>query len=302
MLDQLRHHWNVGSRREFFTRAGSGLAAMALAAMVEEEKAKAAVSDPLAAKQPHHAPTARSVIFLFMEGGPSHVDLFDYKPALINMDGQPIPDSIGKPKLTAQGTQNNTLMAPKRVWKQRGQSGMWVSDWYEHTGAFVDEMTIVRSCWTDGINHVGSVCEMNTGSILAGRPSLGAWSTYGLGTANKNLPTFVVMTDDKDPLGGANNWSSGFLPTVYQGTQFRRRRFPTSRSATNWVCSVPSMKSGRATSRTIRNSTPGFARTSWRIRCSRPGPRRLIYPGKRRRRGTCTDSTTRRPRSMAATA
>jgi hypothetical protein len=226
MLDQLRHNWNVGSRREFFTRAGSGLAAMALAVMVDEEKAKAALSDPLAAKQPHHAPTAKSVIFLFMEGGPSHVDLFDYKPALINMDGQPIPDSIGKPKLTAQGTQNNTLMAPKRVWKQRGQSGMWVSDWYEQTGAFVDEMTIVRSCWTDGINHVGSVCEMNTGSILAGRPSLGAWSTYGLGTANKNLPTFVVMTDDKDPLGGANNWSSGFLPAVYQGTQFRRGETP----------------------------------------------------------------------------
>jgi hypothetical protein len=226
MLDQLRHHWNVGSRREFFTRAGSGLAAMALAAMVEEEKAKAAVSDPLSAKQPHHAPTAKSVIFLFMEGGPSHVDLFDYKPALIKMDGQPIPDSIGKPKLTAQGTQNNTLMAPKRVWKQRGESGMWVSDWYENAGAFVDEMSIVRSCWTDGINHVGSVCEMNTGSILAGRPSLGAWSTYGLGTANKNLPTFVVMTDDKDPLGGANNWSSGFLPAVYQGTQFRRGETP----------------------------------------------------------------------------
>jgi hypothetical protein len=87
-------------------------------------------------------------------------------------------------------------------------------------------MSIVRSCWTDGINHVGSVCEMNTGSILAGRPSLGAWSTYGLGTANKNLPTFVVMTDDKDPLGGANNWSSGFLPAVYQGTQFRRGDTP----------------------------------------------------------------------------
>jgi hypothetical protein len=117
-------------------------------------------------------------------------------------------------------------MAPRRVWKQRGQSGMWVSDWYENIGAHVDDMTIVRSCWADGINHVGSVCQMNTGSILAGRPSMGAWTTYGLGTANRNLPSFVVMTDDKDPLGGTNNWSSGFLPAVYQGTQFRRGNAP----------------------------------------------------------------------------
>ncbi len=232
-LAKLRHHWNVKSRREFFTRAGSGLAGIALSAMLAEDAAAAATSsqrntppDPLAPKAPHHKPTAKSVIFCFMEGGPSHVDTFDYKPALLKMDGQPIPDSIGKPKLTAQGTQNNTLMAPKRVWKQRGQSGMWVSDWYENTGAFVDDMTVIRSCWADGINHVGSVCQMNTGSILAGRPSLGAWSTYGLGSANKNLPSFVVMSDDKDPLGGINNWSAGFLPAVYQGTQFRRGDMP----------------------------------------------------------------------------
>lgn len=228
MLDKLKHHWNVSSRREFFTRAGSGLAGIALASMLAEDAAAAtaAISDPLAPKPPHHKPMAKSVIFLFMEGGPSHVDLFDYKPALQKMDGQPIPDSIGKPKMTAQGTQNNTLMAPRRVWKQRGQSGMWVSDWYENTGAHVDDMTIIRSCWADGINHVGSVCQMNTGSILAGRPSMGAWATYGLGTANKNLPSFVVLTDDKDPLGGTNNWSSGFLPAVYQGTQFRRGNTP----------------------------------------------------------------------------
>jgi hypothetical protein len=161
-----------------------------------------------------------------MEGGPSHVDLFDYKPTLMKLDGQPIPASIGKPKQTAQGSQDNNLMAPRRVWKQRGQSGMWVSDWYENIGDHVDDMTIVRSCWADGINHVGSVCQMNTGSILAGRPSMGAWTTYGLGTANRNLPSFVVMTDDKDPLGGTNNWSSGFLPAVYQGTQFRRGNAP----------------------------------------------------------------------------
>ena len=106
-------------------------------------------------------------------------------------------------------------MAPRRVWKQRGQSGMWVSDWYENTGAHVDDMTIIRSCWADGINHVGSVCQMNTGSILAGRPSLGAWSTYGLGSANKNLPSFVVMTDDKGRTAAG-------MPTMYAVAQLYR--------------------------------------------------------------------------------
>jgi hypothetical protein len=222
MLDRLRHHWNVTSRREFFTRAGSGLAGIALTSMLAE----AAKSDPLAPKVPHHPPLAKSVIFLFMEGGPSHVDLFDPKPALSKLDGKPIPDSIGKPKQTSRGTANNTLMASKRTWKQYGESGMWVSDWYENTAAHVDDMTVIRSCWADGLNHVGSVCQMNTGSILAGRPSMGAWVTYGLGTANQNLPSFVVMTDDRDPLGGTNNWSAGFLPAVYQGTQFRRGDSP----------------------------------------------------------------------------
>ena len=168
MLDRLRHHWNVTSRREFFTRAGSGLAGIALTSMLAE----AAKSDPLAPKAPHHPPLAKSVIFLFMEGGPSHVDLFDPKPALSKLDGKPIPESIGKPKQTSRGTANNTLMASRRAWKQYGESGMWVSDWYQNTAAHVDDLTVIRSCWADGLNHVGSVCQMNTGSILAGRPSM----------------------------------------------------------------------------------------------------------------------------------
>ena len=228
MIDKLRHHWNISSRREFFTRAGSGLAGMALASMLAEDgyAAPRVAQDPLAPKKPHHTPTAKSVIFLFMEGGPSHVDLFDPKPLLTKLDGKPIPDSIGKPSQTSRGTGNNTLMASKRTWKQYGQSGMWVSDWYSNIAEHVDDMAVIRSCWADGLNHVGSVCQMNTGSILAGRPSMGAWVTYGLGSANRNLPSFVVLTDDRDPLGGVNNWNSGFLPALYQGTQFRRGDTP----------------------------------------------------------------------------
>src|SRR5579863_1944375 len=220
MLPTLSHHWPVTSRREFFTRAGSGLAGIALASLLRAEGA-----DPLAPKPPHHLPKAKSVIWLFMEGGPSHVDLFDPKPKLLELAGQPMPPSFGRP-VTAMGTSNNTLMPSKRTFQPYGQSGMTVSDWYPHTAQHVDEMSIIRSCWADGLNHVGSVCQMNTGSILAGRPSMGAWVTYGLGSANRNLPSFVVLTDDHDVLGGSNNWSSGFLPAVYQGTQFRRGDTP----------------------------------------------------------------------------
>ncbi|MGI8991384.1 MAG: DUF1501 domain-containing protein [Bryobacteraceae bacterium] len=227
MLKNLTHNWQVSSRREFFTRAGSGLAGMALASMLKQDGlyASNAPIDPLAPKKPHHEPKAKSVIWLFMEGGPSHLDLFDPKPKLNELSGQPMPASFGKP-ITAMGTGNNSLMGTKRTFKQHGQSGLWVSDWYPHIAEHVDEMSIIRSCWADGLNHVGSVCQMNTGAILAGRPSMGAWTTYGLGAANRNLPAFVVMLDDKEPVGGPKNWSSGFLPATYQGTQFRQGDTP----------------------------------------------------------------------------
>jgi hypothetical protein len=155
-----------------------------------------------------------------MEGGPSHIDLFDPKPELEKLHGKPMPESFGRP-ITAMGTANNTIMAPKRKWKQHGQSGLWISDWYSHIAQHADDLAVIRSCKADGLNHVGSVCQMNTGDILAGRPSMGAWVTYGLGSANRNLPTFVVMVDDKEPLGGPKNWSAGFLPATFQGSQFR---------------------------------------------------------------------------------
>jgi len=220
MLHKLSHHWPVTSRREFFTRAGSGLAGMALASLLRAEGA-----DPLAPKQPHHAAKAKSIIWLFMEGGPSHVDLFDPKPKLLELAGQPMPASFGRP-ITAMGTSNNTLMPSKRTFKQYGQSGIQVSDWYPHIAEHVDDMTVIRSVWADGLNHVGSVCQMNTGSILAGRPAMGAWTTYGLGSANRNLPSFVVLLDDKEPIGGPKNWSAGFLPATFQGTQFRQGDTP----------------------------------------------------------------------------
>ena len=183
-------------------------------------------STPWPPKKPDHPATAKSIIWLFMEGGPSHVDLFDPKPKLQELAGQPIPESM-RPKFTAMpGTSKNGLMPSKRSFKQYGQSGIWVSDWYPNVAQHVDEMTVIRSCWTDGINHLGGVTEMNSGAILSGRPSLGAWVNYGLGSANRSLPSFVVMLDDRDPIGGAKQWGAGFLPATYQGMQFRQGDTP----------------------------------------------------------------------------
>ena len=139
--------------------------------------------------------------------------------------GKPMPESFGRP-LTSMGTVGNTIMPTKRKWAQHGQSGLWVSDWYPNVAQHADDLAVIRSCWADGLNHVGSVCQMNTGAIIAGRPSLGAWLTYGLGTANANLPTFVILTDNKSVVGGAQNWSSGFLPAAYQGTLLQREGPP----------------------------------------------------------------------------
>jgi len=155
-----------------------------------------------------------------MEGGPSHLDTFDPKPELNRLAGQPLPASF-KPVITPMGEGRAPLLASKRKWQQHGQSGIWVSDWLPHIASCVDDIAVIRSCWSNGLNHVGGVCQMNTGSTLAGRPSLGSWVTYGLGTENANLPGFVVMQDfpRSQVAGGPRNWGTGFMPAVYQGTR-----------------------------------------------------------------------------------
>jgi uncharacterized protein DUF1501 len=211
----------VTSRREFLMKAGGGFGALAFAHLLAADGFLESVGRSVPAEpRPHFTPKAKSVIWLFMEGGPSHIDLFDPKPELDKLAGKPMPESFGRP-ITAMGTADNTIMPSKREWKQHGQAGIWISDWYSEIAQHADDLCVIRSCWADGLNHVGSVCQMNTGAILAGRPAMGAWITYGLGTANQNLPAFVIMADGAEPFGGPKNWSSGFLPAVYQGTQFR---------------------------------------------------------------------------------
>ncbi len=200
----------VQSRRAFLQTAGLGLGSLAFAL---ESRA----DDKL---KPHHEAKAKAVIFLFMEGGPSHIDLFDPKPTLTKHHGEKLPASFGR-VITPMGTGGNTLLASKRKFTKPGKSDVEVSDWLPHMSTVADELCVMRACWADGLNHVGSVCQMNTGSVLAGRASLGSWALYGLGSENKNLPGFAVLTDTGDVLGGARNWGTGFMPATYQGTHFR---------------------------------------------------------------------------------
>ncbi len=211
------------SRRDFLHRSGIGLGAVALSSLLAKERAYAAAApaSPLVAKPPQLKARAKNVIFLFMEGGPSHLDLFDPKPLLNQLAGQPLPQSFGS-VLTAMGESKSPLLASQRAWKQHGQSGLWVSDWLPHIATCADDLAVVRSCWADGINHSAGVCQMNTGSILGGRPSLGAWTTYGLGTENTDLPAFVVLQDNQaSVVNGPRNWSAGFMPAVYQGIRLQ---------------------------------------------------------------------------------
>jgi hypothetical protein len=202
------------SRREWLLTAGAGFGGVALAGIMQGQRSARAAVLP-----PHHAPKAKSVIFLFMEGGPSHIDLFDPKPALHTLAGRPLPESFGT-VVTAMGEARSPVLADRRTWKQHGQSGIWVSDWLPHTAMQADELAVIRSCVSDGINHSGGICQMNTGSLLGGRPSLGAWATYGLGSESDDLPAFVVMQDsDTQVVNGPRNWGAGFMPAIYQGTK-----------------------------------------------------------------------------------
>jgi len=226
------------SRREMLQQAGTGFGALALAHLLARnlQSASPATShQPLAAasaRNPHHTPKAKSVIFLFMEGGPSHIDTFDPKPELDKLAGQPLPSSY-KPVILAMGEKNPPLLASKRNWAQYGEGGLWVSDWLPNMATCADDLCVVRSLYSDGLNHSGGVCQMNTGSILAGRPSLGAWVNYGLGTENDSLPAFVVMEDNPGAVvNGPRNWGAGFMPAAYQGTALAGGEEPIKHLAT----------------------------------------------------------------------
>ncbi len=176
--------------------------------------------------KPHFAARAKRVIFLFMHGGPSHVDLLDPKPDLVKYAGQPLPPSFGM-VMTRRKVATNALLAPVRKFRPRGKSGTEISEFLPEIGACVDDLCVIRSCYGDSVNHPQSVYQMNTGTILMGKPSLGSWISYGLGSENRDMPAFIVMPDPGGGLkGGPPAWGSGFLSARHQGTTMRPGKSP----------------------------------------------------------------------------
>lgn len=222
------------SRREFLWETGAGFTGLAMTGLLGADgffngagaspdtahvRPLSASANPLAPKPPMFPAKAKSVIFLFMYGGPSQLDTFDYKPKLVGRDGQTI---------TVRSFRNGNkptelkLMEPRWKFKQYGQCGKYVSDLYPHLGGCVDDMAFIHSMYSDAPVHGSAMIQMNTGKILTGSPSLGSWVNYGLGSVNQNLPGFVVMMDTTGgPISGAKNWSSGYMPAAYQGTVLR---------------------------------------------------------------------------------
>ena len=222
----------TSTRRRFLGRCCSGMGAMALSSLLDDavwaQGREVHPIDPLAPRMPAFAPKAKRVIFLFQYGGPSQVDTWDYKPELLQLHGQPVPGSFKETKDKVGGVFkacHDKLMHGPWGWKRYGESGIYGSDLVKSTAQHVDKMCFVRSMVSESSNHAPATYQMNTGAILPGRPSLGSWLTYGLGSENRNLPGYVLLFKVAG-LGGAPNWSNGFLPAAYQGPQFRHEGDP----------------------------------------------------------------------------
>jgi len=217
---------NLVSRRWFLQESGLGLGALALGQLLGESghaaPADPAAANPLAPKPPHFAPKAKNVIYLFMGGGPSHLEMFDNKPKLAEFDGTLPPKELLEGYRAAFINPNSKLLGPKFSFAKHGQSGAELSELLPNLAKVADDLCIVRSLHTDQFNHAPGQIMMSTGFPQFGRPSLGAWTIYGLGSESRDLPGFVVFSSgSKGPSGGNANWGSGFLPTVYQGVPFR---------------------------------------------------------------------------------
>ncbi len=238
------------TRRHFFSRCSVGLGSIALSSLLSERGLAAAqqktkMQNPLEPKKTHFPAKAKNVIFLFMAGGPSQLDLFEHKPQLNTLNGQPIPDSYtaGKRFAFMDSSHRSNLLGTRFDFAQHGQSGAWVSNLLPHTSSIVDDLTFVTSCKTDLFNHAPAKLYMNTGSGLFGRPSMGSWVTYGLGSECENLPGFVVLqSGPRGPRGGAVLWGSGVLPTTFQGVPLRNQGDPIVNLSTPKTISEPQQR------------------------------------------------------------
>ena len=207
------------TRRQFLRDTQLGIGSLALSSLLGNTSAAAtsSVVNPLAPKAPHFPAKAKRVIYLHLTGSPPHLDLYDYKPELVRLTGQDAPDSFIKGKRFAFTTGTPKLLGTPRTFKQCGEGGVWLSDALPNLQTVADEMCVIKSMFTEQFNHAPAELLLYTGSARPGRPSIGSWATYGLGTENENLPGFVVLiSSGVQPNGGKNSYGSGFLPSVYQ--------------------------------------------------------------------------------------
>ncbi|MFM1748749.1 MAG: hypothetical protein RLZZ188_2415, partial [Verrucomicrobiota bacterium] len=209
------------SRRWFLQDCGVGMAGLALSSLVAREAKAKAPANPLAVRAPHFKPKAKRVIYMFMAGAPSHLELFDPKPELQKRDGQLPPADLLKDYRAAFINPNSALLGPKYKFSPHGKSGIEFSELIPNIAGLADDLCVIRSLQTDAVNHAPGQIMMNTGSQQFGRPSFGSWTLYGLGSESETLPGYVVLTSAKGTSGGASNYGCGFLPTVYGGIPFR---------------------------------------------------------------------------------
>lgn len=225
-IEQLQHI----TRRHFLGKGAHGLGALALGSLLKDARAStspAPIANPLAPRMPHYAGKAKRVIYLHLTGSPPHLDLYDYKPELVKRTGQDCPDAFLKGKRFAFTSGVPKLLGTPRTFQRHGEGGIWLSDAIPHLHTVADELCVIRSMTTDQFNHAPAELLVYTGSPRPGRPAMGSWVTYGLGTENQNLPGFVVLiSSGVQPNGGRNSFGSGFLPSVFQGVQCRSKGDP----------------------------------------------------------------------------
>ena len=229
----IREHALDVTRRHFLRDCGIGLGKIAMASLLTSSLSsfaradeKAAAANPMAPKPPHFPGKAKAVIHLFMAGAPSQLELFDNKPELAKLEGKPLPPSVIGGQRYAFIRPDAAVLGPRFKFAKHGQSGAELSEMLPHIASVADDICLIKSCHTDQFNHAPAQIFLNTGFAQPGRPSIGSWVTYGLGAATQDLPAFVVMSTGSGISGGAANWSSGFLPTLYAGTRFRNSGDP----------------------------------------------------------------------------
>ena len=221
-----QHYHLTESRREFLKHTGAGMGALGLASVLNDRVFAGGPADSFSPSRPHFAPRAKNVIYIHLVGGPSHLELFDFKPELVRHNGEKCPDHMFKGKQLAFIRDHPTLLGTRFQFKRHGQGGVELSEHLPHLGGVADQLAVIKTVRTEQFNHAPAQLFLHTGFERFGRPGIGSWVSYGLGTENRNLPSYVVLITGSVAGAGNSLWGSGFLPTLHQGVEFRSEGDP----------------------------------------------------------------------------